>query len=273
MSELNENPVPPLLLERLARDELPEPKKTEVLERLQREAGGMERLDELRASDAAILSEIPPARFRSDLDQALGRSKAPRWLTLALPMAAAASAVVALVPFSPDDPVTGPNGVETTRTKGDSSARLVVLRGESRLADGDSARAGDLLSFMVQTSSPVYAVLVARDGSGAVSAIAPEAGSAIRITPNQPLPVSYELDDAPDFERFYLVTSSSPFDLSSVVDEVRSRPDSVSLPDGLVVDRFEVKKSPWCEARRCCSRRSFARFRLKRAGLSVLRSW
>jgi hypothetical protein len=36
-----------------------------------------------------------------------------------------------------------------------------------------------------------------------------------------PLPQAYELDDAPAFERFYMVTADEPFAVETVVDAIR----------------------------------------------------
>lgn len=232
--------VPSLLLERLARGELEEPKRTEVLERLKREPGGEERLAELEASDRAILAEIPPARFRADLDAALQRPLGPRWLSVALPAAALAAAVLALFPIV--DPEGPENPVEVTRLKGDPAPSLNVFRDGERLGDGALARAGEVLSFSVRAPEPVYAALVAIDGAGVVSVIEPGSGARpIRVEPGRPLPSAYALDDAPDFERFFLITADAPFDVDAARNALAA---GDALPAGLAVDRFEVKKSP-----------------------------
>jgi hypothetical protein len=55
-----------------------------------------------------------------------------------------------------------------------------------------------------------------------------------------PLPHAYRLDDAPAFERFFLVTSAAPFDAAQAVEAARRlarapRPerDPLPLPAGL----------------------------------------
>ncbi len=242
---MSDERVPQLLLERLAKGELEGPKKEEVLARLAREPGGMDRLASLEASDRAILAEIPPSRFRADLDRAVGVRSRPRWLTFALPAAAALTAVLALLPMQDSKEPLEP--IETTRLKGGDGPTLSVFHGESRMADGDPAQEGDVLSFLVRAPSPLFGALIAVDGAGTVSPIVPATGSMpIRIEPGRPLPSSYELDDAPRFERFFLVTSETPFDVASIVEAFRARRSEAvqEFPSALSVDVFEVKKSP-----------------------------
>jgi len=63
------------------------------------------------------------------------------------------------------------------------------------------------------------------------------------------LPSAYELDDAPGFERFFLVSSAAPFDLAPVAQAARAlagRPSAergeLSLPAGLGQSSLLVKK-------------------------------
>ncbi|MCA9568895.1 MAG: ActD protein, partial [Myxococcales bacterium] len=63
------------------------------------------------------------------------------------------------------------------------------------------------------------------DGSGVITWHLPIRGrSAVVLQPGSgvPLAESYELDDAPDHERFFFVTSPADFDLAEVEDAVRS---------------------------------------------------
>ena len=70
-------------------------------------------------------------------------------------------------------------------------------------------------------ADPEYALIVSVDGNGVVTSHFPEdsTDSALLEKGGEfPLSYSYKLDDAPSFERFYLVTSNEEFSLESIED-------------------------------------------------------
>lgn len=89
--------------------------------------------------------------------------------------------------------------------------------------------------------SAAFGVVVSIDGRGHVTRHLPEEGAAAAALDGreQALPHAYELDDAPAFERFVLVTGPRAFDVAAVLaaaaalprEEARTR--ALSLPDGL----------------------------------------
>jgi hypothetical protein len=119
-------------------------------------------------------------------------------------------------------------GVEEIVIKGDtpSSPRLLVYRqkpakqsraaGSVRLPSGARAARGDVLQLAYDKAPDrLYGVLLSIDGAGRVTLHLPEEGTPASATltslREMPLPSAYELDDAPDFERFMLITSTRPF--------------------------------------------------------------
>ena len=66
--------------------------------------------------------------------------------------------------------------------------------------------------------------------------------AALQAGPPVPLAEAYKLDDAPDFERFYLVTADEPFTVDAVIAAVRRRYDGLaeSTPAG---DRLDLPES------------------------------
>jgi hypothetical protein len=96
-----------------------------------------------------------------------------------------------------------------------------------RLADGALAARGDLVQLAYKRARDgIYGVLLSIDGAGRVTQHLPEEGARqaapLRSLREIPLPSAYELDDAPGFERFVLVTSSRSFDVATVRDAARS---------------------------------------------------
>ena len=104
-----------------------------------------------------------------------------------------------------------------------------------------AARAGDTLQLFYQAYRELHGVIFSVDGGGALTLHLPEAsGPAARLEKGglRPLPHAYLLDRAPSLERFYLVTSSSPFAVDSLLALARPSlaggpPDSLAgLPEG-----------------------------------------
>ena len=99
-----------------------------------------------------------------------------------------------------------------------------------------------------------YGVVASVDGRGAVTRHAPEDGARAVRLPAQgavPLAHSYRLDDAPAFERFFLVTGGSPFEVEPVLDALRrlaaeggARTGAPALPPGLAWSDFVLEKAP-----------------------------
>ena len=115
-------------------------------------------------------------------------------------------------------------GADQIRVKGKSST-LFVYRNENgkavRLSNGTKVQEGDILQLSYVCSSPKQALIVSVDGNGIVTPHFPEDStdsSLLERGGEHPLSYSYVLDDAPSFERFYLVTCDEEFSLDSIED-------------------------------------------------------
>lgn len=230
--------VPDLLLERLAAGELPPAEAAAVRRRLETESGGAARLEALQRSNEEILAALPPAvvarevlRRKASADRAAAaRRPVKRGLYVFLPVLAAAGAfaVSTAAPPPPDDPG-ALEGPDTTRVKGacEAPCLLVYREGEQnpqRLRDGDAARPADHLQLGYQSVGRPFGVVLSIDGRGAVTLHHPERvgeSQALVKAGTGTIPRAYQLDDAPRFERFFLVTSATPLDVGSVLDAAR----------------------------------------------------
>jgi hypothetical protein len=207
-------------LERYRLGELEEGERRAVEQALRDDPGIAARLRELDAADAAFLAAHPPATVAAAVRTRAEAPVGPRrliWRTLALASLPAAAAVLLLVRPAPP-PEHPPAPVATERAKGE--AQLVLhRRGEAApLVDGAAARAGDVLQLSVRVTEPSYAAVLSLDGRGAVTVHLPDGAAAASVSPGGlvSLPHAYELDDAPELERFVLVTSAAPFALADV---------------------------------------------------------
>jgi hypothetical protein len=250
--------VPDPLLEKLHLGELPAADAERL--RVMLTEADRERLDALAADDAAILSQHPPAvmagavRRRAAAQAPAPAKRSPAWM--ALPLAAAAAAALALalpgtVPPTGAGPEPGVQ-VESEHVLAKGDARLLVYRktpkGAEALAPGARAAAGDelRLGFIVDDAQP--GALVSVDGRGAVTPHFPVAGREVLPRGRTLLDSAYALDDAPAFERFFLVSGPGVAldDVVRAAEALAKHPDAdtrpLSLPTGWRQTDFLIRK-------------------------------
>lgn len=214
-------------LERLAQGEL-DPAQARALEERLGPEQTRERLAALEASNQEILAKLPPevvaASIRRRQAEGARSRRAPLLLMAFVPLAALG--VWAAVPRQAS--LMG-EATEETRVKG--AARLLVYRASgngqqlTRLAESARVRPHDMIQLAYTAGEAKYGAVLSVDGRGVVTVHLPLAGDApvaLAATGEVRLPRSYELDDAPGFERFFLVSAPKPFSLSEVVDAARA---------------------------------------------------
>jgi hypothetical protein len=114
--------------------------------------------------------------------------------------------------------VKGSQSIDLSKTQ-----LLVYRKNKSRveiLADGGQAERGDLLQIAYVTTRDPYGLILSLDGRGGVTLHFPAdngGSSLLELNKKTPLPHALELDDAPGFERFFLVTSRFPIDVEDVL--------------------------------------------------------
>ena len=242
-------PVPDWMLERYALGELAPDQSEAIRARLQAEAEAVRagltprgdlstRLEALQASDATILDQLPPRQVaaeirrrqhlrRADADQAGRTSSGRRWVLGVLgPVAAAAIALIVVLPMLQDDttPIQAPDVIEQTTAKGMVSLQVYRDNGDpqgEKLEHGASAHPGDMIQLAYTAGNMRHGVIVSIDGRGAVTLHHPsEPGGTTELSleGEHKLGFSGELDDAPRYERYFMVSSDKPIDVQSVLD-------------------------------------------------------
>jgi hypothetical protein len=249
--------TPEWLVERLHAGDLSPAEAAAVRARLAEE-GGLPRLDALARDDAGFAEAHPPgpavAEIRRRAATRVAERARPRKLFLALvPLAAAAAAIVAVQLPGMSIRI----GDDDTRPKG-LAPRLTVHRqgpgNPEALAGGARVRPGDVLQLSVVSAGRPYGMVASVDGRGVVTRHAPRDGTRAATLAAEgavPLDHSYRLDDAPAFERFFLVTGGSPFAVEPVLDAIRrlaaegsARTGAPVLPPGLSWSDFVLVKGP-----------------------------
>ena len=121
--------------------------------------------------------------------------------------------------------------VEGNRTKGLKPAVTVFRESEGKaneLKPGDFVKENDLLQIKYNAGEYLYGVLVSIDGRGTVTLHFPastHSSQTLERGSNARIPYAYELDDAPDYERFYFIFSNKELSVDDVISRAESLAD------------------------------------------------
>ena len=242
MKQDGKSPLSDWLLERLALGELDAATAADVRQRLAAEGRTVDDvIARVAASNQELMEQHPPATTVAAIRRRAAATAAAqparrRMFVWGAPLALAAAAAAALMIARPwrsgagavstkDVPV---EALEYIGVKGDLA--LHVYRhgaaGDERLRDGARATRGDLLQLAYASKTGGYGVLLSIDGARKVTLHLPEAdaGKAAQLRDGRvvQVPSAYQLDDAPDFERFFFVTAAEPFDVAPIVAAART---------------------------------------------------
>lgn len=228
------DPIPDLILEQYVLGELAPMEMEALQESIATDAELAARVEAIRASNQEILTAFPPEAFARDVARRL-RARAPvsrtpwkqraRWIILSPALAAAAILLILLVrPLYYGTPPAH----HGTRTKG-LETHLKVYRqvgDEAELLSNEArAAAGDLLQVSYVAAGAPYGVILSIDGRGQVTLHHPgnrRQSTRLAQQGETLLPHAYELDDAPVFERFFVVTGTRPIEVEAVLSAART---------------------------------------------------
>jgi len=258
--ETQQGRIPDLLLERYRLGEALPDERGRLERSLEQDAELRLRLEQLERSDAEIRRRYPPewlaARVGERLPKPRERRRAPWARVLSLPLAIAAAVLVILAPrFLERRPGPAPAAEGGDRIKGLEPALSLhrkTVGGSELLAEGALVRAGELVRIGYRSAGRPYGVILSLDGRGEVTLHLPAAGErAARMRGGDTvlLDRAYELDDAPRWECFYLVTSGAAFDVAPVLEAARraaagasASPPRLALPPALEQSVFSLVK-------------------------------
>jgi hypothetical protein len=159
----------------------------------------------------------------------------------------------------PGDPIVGSD----VRLKG-IGPRLLLYRKEgehaAQLQPGSQAQAGDLIQLGYVANGQRYGVIVSVDARGGATLHFPLSGDASTALVHKGpmlLERAFQLDDAPDFERFFLVTTDETHHAALSVEAVlagarslaaqpsaAAQTEPLPLPTGLHQESFLLRKKP-----------------------------
>lgn len=238
-------------LERFRLDELPEEEMKAIQKALDEDPDLRARLEALEGSDREIHESYPIDRVARQVASRLERRGTPSisWGGVAPRLALAAVILLAVVfaiylPGPEVPPTWDRKGMDGIRLKGVKPDLLLYRKRASeveQLADSSVAYAGDLIQVFYRAAGKPFGVIVSVDGRGTVTRHLPSSGtSAVRLIQGDPVPLdySYELDDAPKWERFYFLTADTSFDVRDVTRAAKDGLDSLRV--GREFEQFAI---------------------------------
>jgi len=251
--------VPDWKLERFLTGDLPaeEMKKIEDLESTDEILA--QRIKELRDNNVSVLNRFPFDSLSEKIAENEGGKVRSNFGILRFASAAVLVLAVTLVAFisQRDAAMTGTGDARgsdvtttdvallesssDTRIKGFDARMEVWKKTESgivELKNLDEAREGDEIQLRYSVPQKCFGLLFSMDGNGVVTLHLGDGAKAIALKPGNmnSLPFAYKLDDAPRFEKFFLVTSVREF----VVD--KNDIDSLLKRSDLNVVDFTLRK-------------------------------
>jgi hypothetical protein len=263
-------------LERYLLGELPA-REIEYLRVFEGLRGGVwERVEVLRASNGTILRRYPPVAMGRKIETAsavnrdgvskwrlvvqqyqplsVKTSNVPFWAVPAMVCAAVALLIIPLqlLPTAQTDTaaVQYLEGVDRAKGTGTGAAPSIEVWRKNgaeaeRLTPEALARSGDVVQLRYIVPTSCYGALISVDGRGALTVhLSGDSGKAAPLTSGRPIALSdaYQLDDAPLFETFYLVTAKDNFDIESVKRSLLDESGGRYLPEDGVVAEFTLRK-------------------------------
>jgi hypothetical protein len=243
--------VADITLERYRLDELPSVEREPLARRLLGDQTLRERLQALDQSDRQIRANGGLETIARDVR---ARAEQPKRTLRRTWPALAAAAVVLFVMVAAR--MAAPTSPFTDRIKGLQPALSVFRKaaaGSETLADGAVVRNGDLLRVGYRAAGRAYGVILSIDGRRSVTLHLPARGDQSARLERDGIVLldqAYELDDAPRWERFYLVTGEKPFAVTPIVEAARraaaaasdNPPAALPLPAGLDQSTFSLQK-------------------------------
>ncbi len=232
--------IPDLKLERYPLGELPKAEMEAITQALENNLDLQSRLLALKTSNEEIRALYSSKQQGREIEGRMNNiiSGPFQKLKPLLALAAVLSLSIFVAIWIPGREIQMLDGIdptqllEPTRIKG--NARLFLYRktdqGTESLTNGSMARKGERIQIHYQAGDSPYGTIFSVDGNGIFTQHLPASGDqSATLTQGDPvsLDFSYELDNAPKWERFYFITSKTAFDLKPILNALKSGTDSL----------------------------------------------
>jgi hypothetical protein len=265
-----EDKIPDLIIEKLLLDELPDDFSESKKQALLENPYVIKRMEELKRSNEEILNTYPAGKTVENIklrlknesnvirfdNQERKRKNFSKFL-YTLSAAAVLMAALAFTYIFNNQFVPG-NTAETTRIKGSTELRIYKKLNDDtvKLTDNSTVHENDRLQLRYIAVEKEYGMIFSIDGNGYITIHYPEnilANNSAKLDNSGKevyIANSYLLDDAPEFERFFFITSDTEFTEELVresAEKLFSEPDKgindkLDLPDDFEQHSILLKK-------------------------------
>lgn len=245
---MEDNRIKTWELERYLLGELPTRRIKEIDKLVQEDLKLKKEIEQLKQSNQSILGQYPIEsvvpqilrRYEGETEQKKVKKATKQFalkrLIYATPVLAAALIMLFVMirnngTVPTDTRIKGLDNIDMTKTQ------IIIYRkkGEEAevLKDGELAKAGDLLQIAYVPAGKTYGVIFSIDGNGVVTLHYPEninSTSALKQEKTVLLGAAYELDDAPEFERFFFITTMTEINVQEILKQAKAlagSPDAV----------------------------------------------
>ena len=227
----DKNTVSPLMLEKYLLDELSFVDKQFVRESIEKDISLQIRLDKMKTENQQFQKQHP-FKLHSHTDNTVTFSEKKSFNLKPL-FAIAASAVFAAVALTMLAPVHDEtiqpvfNEPETVRLKGiqpDLKIYRKVRDKIEKLKDGSKVSTNDTLQISYVSGGAKHGVIYSLDGNQQITLHFPESeedSTKLFQSGENQLAYAYQLDNAPNFERFYFFTSNKPINVKELINQAR----------------------------------------------------
>lgn len=227
------NKISDFKLERYLLGELPESEMAALQKREAEDEIFAARVAEMRLQGKRFVAENPFAVLEERIEAAGGvenRAVAPRntlWLKVAAALVIALGVFSAVVLNRNVDTFDSQNAsMEVAMADMDNGTRIKGMQASLEVwkKTGDSAvqmvnlgnaSEGDEIQLRYRVPQKCFGMLFSMDGNGTITMHMGEGNKAIELEPGKmtTLPFAYKLDNAPKFEKFFLLTSQNAFEI------------------------------------------------------------
>ncbi len=229
--------IPDIFYEKFILDELPLRKYRELLKAENTD----KKITGLKESNALILDKYPPEIITGSIKMQLNKKRKSNklhilpsffysrkfLLVITAVFIFSFIGIIQLKYAGVSVKVPVKSGIETTRIKGLTPYIKIykeTKNGAVLLGNNSPVKKNDILQLSYNSAGYKYGIIFSIDGNGTVSLHFPEADtSSSKLKPGMevPLPYAYKLDDAPYFERFFLITSNSGINVDKFLKDVK----------------------------------------------------
>jgi len=226
MEQNKKLPFSQIMLERFLLNELSF-EDTERIKKVTRNNTDLQNhLNELKLSNELILSKYPPHLFERKLISNLDKNRVSifRFYKRAgFAFGTVLTVLIVAIQINLLDHKLN----STERIKGRNASLSIYKKlpdGHKKLSNQTYVSKGDIIQIGYKVTGETYGTILSIDGRGEMILHFPDSRDESTLLVNQTehfLKTSYELDDAPNFERFIFVTSDNPVSVDSILNAAK----------------------------------------------------